>query len=157
MKIRVWHWSHFYTVIYLLLKIKASYWKEMKVFGYFYLWTIIEFCLSESLVLSYRCRICFTRSVDRCTLPELNSVTRPNVHWSVFRNHISISRKEGLDKETYADLSERGKVGVLWTLVSGRIRRRWIGGQPVQLSQIRIYYSVNHGFYWWLQSIFWLV
>ncbi len=76
--------------------------------------------------------------MNRRTLPELNSVTRPNVHWSVFRNHISISRKEGLDKETCADLSERGKVGVLWTLVSGRIRRRWIGGQSVQLSQLYI-------------------
>ncbi len=33
-------------------------------------------------------------------------------------------------------------MGVLWMLVSGLIRRRRIGGQPVQLSQIRIYYII---------------
>ncbi len=121
------------TAHYFWKAVSTKPWDLVKLFSQFF--SIIfwhTFALQNTI---------FTRSVNRCALPELNSVTRPNVHWIVFRNHISISRKEGLNKETSADLSERGKVGVLWTLVTGRIRRRWIGSQPVQLSQIRIYYK----------------
>ncbi len=48
------------------------------------------------------------------------------------------------------DLSERGEMGILWTLAGGRIRRKWIGGQPSQPVKYRftiVYINIGKVFF----------